>query len=115
MAYGPAAGLEIVGALLEEPSLRHYHLLPSVRGDLLLKLGRPNEARAEFERAASLTRNTRERELAPRPRAARALTPRPSCATIAPVETRRGAPLPQSQIGNGHIRGDDNRWHGLWV
>lgn len=63
MAYGPAAGLEIVEALLGEPSLRHYHLLPSVRGDLLLKLGRPNEARAEFERAASLTRNTREREL----------------------------------------------------
>ena len=63
MAYGPAAGLEIVEALIEEPSLWHYHLLPSVRGDLLAKLGRHEEARIEFERAASLARNTREREL----------------------------------------------------
>jgi RNA polymerase sigma factor (sigma-70 family) len=63
MAFGPAAGLEIVDALTEEPSLKSYHLLPSVRGDLLSKLGRTNEARAEFERAASLTRNSREREL----------------------------------------------------
>jgi RNA polymerase sigma-70 factor (ECF subfamily) len=63
MAFGPAAGLEIVDALNAEPSLKVYHLLPSVRGDLLKKLGRLDEARAEFERAASLTRNTREREL----------------------------------------------------
>jgi predicted RNA polymerase sigma factor len=61
MAFGPAAGLEIVDALTSEPSLKHYHLLPSVRGDLLAKLGRFDEARAEFERAASLTRNERER------------------------------------------------------
>jgi predicted RNA polymerase sigma factor len=63
MADGPAAGLEIVDALRDEPSLKAYHLLPSVRGDLLVRLGRNDEARAEFERAASLTRNTREREL----------------------------------------------------
>jgi len=63
MAFGPAAGLELVDALTAEPSLENYHLLPSVRGDLLKKLGRMDEARAEFERAASLTRNTREREL----------------------------------------------------
>jgi predicted RNA polymerase sigma factor len=63
MAFGPAAGLEILDALLREPSLRSYHLLPAVRGDLLRKLGRYEEARAEFERAASLTENVREREL----------------------------------------------------
>jgi predicted RNA polymerase sigma factor len=63
MAYGPAAGLELVEALNEEPTLKTYHLLPSVRGDLLAKLGRFEEARTEFERAASLTRNAREREL----------------------------------------------------
>ena len=63
MAFGPAAGLELVDALTSEPSLERYHLLPSVRGDLLAKLGRFDEAHAEFERAASLTRNTREREL----------------------------------------------------
>jgi RNA polymerase sigma factor (sigma-70 family) len=63
MAYGPAAGLELVDALAEEPSLAGYHLLPSVRGDLLVKLGRPAEARTEFERAAALTRNARERKL----------------------------------------------------
>ena len=63
MAFGPAAGLELVDALTSEPSLEGYHLLPSVRGDLLAKLGRFDEARAEFERAASLTRNAREREL----------------------------------------------------
>ena len=63
MAQGPQAGLEIVDALASEPSLRHYHLLPSVRGDFLRKLGRLEEARVEFERAASLTRNAREREL----------------------------------------------------
>jgi RNA polymerase sigma-70 factor (ECF subfamily) len=63
MAYGPSAGLEHVEALTSEPVLRNYHLLPSVRGDLLDKLGRHDEARAEFERAAALTRNERERQL----------------------------------------------------
>lgn len=63
MAFGPAAGLELVDALTLEPSLKAYHLLPSVRGDLLAKLGRVDEARVEFERAASLTRNVRERTL----------------------------------------------------
>ena len=63
MAFGPTAGLELVDALTSEPSLARYHLLPSVRGDLLAKLGRFDEAREEFERAASLTRNGRERKL----------------------------------------------------
>jgi RNA polymerase sigma factor (sigma-70 family) len=63
MAFGPAAGLELADGLTSEPSLKTYHLLPSVRGDLLAKLGRLDEARAEFERAASLTRNGRERAL----------------------------------------------------
>jgi predicted RNA polymerase sigma factor len=63
MAFGPAAGLEIVDALAAERSLGAYHLLPAVRGDLLAKLGRHDEARAELERAASLTRNARERDL----------------------------------------------------
>ena len=63
MAYGPAAGLELVDALTSEPSLEAYPLLPSVRGDLLAKLGRLEEAHDEFERAASLTRNARQREL----------------------------------------------------
>ncbi|MFB7269504.1 RNA polymerase sigma factor [Streptomyces sp. NPDC056244] len=70
MAEGPAAGLKLVDALAAEPALKDYHLLPSVRGDLLERLGRNEEARAEFERAASLTRNARERELL-RERAAR--------------------------------------------
>ncbi|MDB4873997.1 MAG: polymerase subunit sigma-24 [Gemmatimonadetes bacterium] len=63
MASGPEHGLAIVDALRSEPTLKNYHLLPGVRGDLLAKLGRHDEARAEFERAASLTRNTRERDL----------------------------------------------------
>jgi RNA polymerase sigma-70 factor (ECF subfamily) len=63
MAFGPAAGLELVDALTAERSLENYHLLPSVRGDLLKKLNRFDEARTEFERAASLTRNARERDL----------------------------------------------------
>jgi len=63
MAFGPAAGLELVDTLTSEPSLKGYHLLPSVRGDFLAKLGRLDEARAEFERAASLTKNARERDL----------------------------------------------------
>jgi RNA polymerase sigma factor (sigma-70 family) len=63
MASGPAAGLEIADTLVDEPALRSYHLLPSVRGDLLMKLGRLDEARVEFEHAAALTRNLRERTL----------------------------------------------------
>ncbi|MEZ0074665.1 RNA polymerase sigma factor [Planotetraspora sp. GP83] len=63
MAYGPQRGLDLVDALIEEPSLKSYHLLPSVRGDLLARLGRHEEARAEFERAASLTQNAPERTL----------------------------------------------------
>ena len=63
MADGPQAGLELVDALTAEPALAGYHLLPSVRGDLLAKLGRRAEARVEFERAAALTRNGRERAL----------------------------------------------------
>ena len=63
MAQDPQAGLDIVDTLINEPSLKNYHLLPSVRGDLLTKLNRHNEARTEFTRAASLTRNTRERNL----------------------------------------------------
>ena len=63
MAFGPAAGLALADALAAEASLQGDHLLPSVRGDLLAKLGRVDEARAEFERAAGLTRNAREREL----------------------------------------------------
>jgi predicted RNA polymerase sigma factor len=63
MAFGPAAGLEIVDTLTPGRSLENYHLLPSVRGDLLKKLNRIEEARVEFERAASMTRNARERDL----------------------------------------------------
>jgi len=63
MAFGPAAGLELIDTLTSEPSLKTYHLLPSVRGDFLFKLGRFTEARAEFERAATQTQNAREREL----------------------------------------------------
>lgn len=63
MAFGPAAGLDLVDALVSEPSLKAYHLLPAVRGDLLRKVGRSEEARVEFERAASLTENARERDL----------------------------------------------------
>jgi predicted RNA polymerase sigma factor len=63
MAFGPAVGLEILDAVADEPALQEYHLLPSVRGDYLAKLGRIEEARAEFLKAASLTRNERERDL----------------------------------------------------
>lgn len=63
MAFGPAAGLELVDALAADPALRTYHLLPSVQGDLLVRLGRLDEARAAFERAAALTKNARERKL----------------------------------------------------
>ena len=62
MAFGPEAGLPLVESLSDEPSLRAYHLLPSVRGDLLARMGRNEEARVEFERAAALTRNARERD-----------------------------------------------------
>jgi predicted RNA polymerase sigma factor len=70
MAFGPRAALEIVDALREEPALDDYHLLPTVRGDLLAKLGRPDEARAEFERAAQLTANSRQRAALLQPAAA---------------------------------------------
>jgi predicted RNA polymerase sigma factor len=63
MAFGPAAGLEVADALVDEPTMRGYHLLHAVRGDLLEKLGRLDEARAEFERAAEMTRNERERDV----------------------------------------------------
>jgi RNA polymerase sigma-70 factor (ECF subfamily) len=63
MAFGPAAGLQLADTLMDEPSLKAYHLLPAVRGDFLAKLGRWDEARAELERAASLTQNARERDL----------------------------------------------------
>ncbi len=86
MAYGPAAGLQLVDQLAAEPSLRTYHLMPSVRGDLLAKLGRLAEAREEFERAAALTRNERERTLL--------LARAAEC-----LRTGEGGPGPQS---NGH-------------
>ncbi|PRD50151.1 RNA polymerase sigma factor [Phyllobacterium myrsinacearum] len=63
MAFGPQAGLDLIDQLAGEPSLQGYHLLPGIRGDLLLKLDRPDEARVEFERAAGLTRNARERTI----------------------------------------------------
>ena len=63
MAYGPAAGLEAADALRADPQLAQYHLLPSVRGDLLFKLGKLDEARKEFERAAAMTRNRKEQLL----------------------------------------------------
>jgi predicted RNA polymerase sigma factor len=63
MAFGPEVGLQAVDELAAEGALDRYHLLPSVRGDLLARLGRDEEARAEFERAASMTNNAREREL----------------------------------------------------
>src|SRR5262249_20299383 len=63
MAFGPSAGIEILDAISAQPPLKSYHLLPAVRGDLLSKVGRAAEARAEFQRAASLTRNARERAL----------------------------------------------------
>ncbi len=80
MAFGPATGLEIVDALTGEPALQGYHLLPSVRGDLLVKLGRLEEAQVEFERAASLTRNERERTLL--------LDRAAACARVAPDSPR---------------------------
>jgi predicted RNA polymerase sigma factor len=84
MAYGPAAGLDLVDQLLDAPALRNYHLLPSVRGDLLAKLGRHAEARHEFERAAGLTQNDRERHPAASPRR-RPIGTRPARLPIAVV------------------------------
>jgi len=79
MAFGPQAGLDLADTLMGEPALEQYHLLPSVRGDLLMKLGRIHEAQPEFERAASLTRNARERDLLlERARACETVTPRGS-------------------------------------
>ena len=80
MAQGPAAGLELVDQLTADPALRNYHLLPSVRGDLLQKLGRLPEARTEFERAATLTRNARERSLL--------LARAQACSDIPPAPTK---------------------------
>ncbi|WTT35026.1 RNA polymerase subunit sigma-24 [Kitasatospora sp. NBC_00085] len=84
MAHGPAAALELVDALAAEPALREYHLLPSVRGDLLARLGRAAEARTEFERAAVLTRNARERELLLERAANAGATPGPPAPPVAP-------------------------------
>jgi predicted RNA polymerase sigma factor len=79
MAFGPAAGLQLIDTLTSEPSLKSYHLLPSVRGDFLFKLGRFAEAQQEFARAASLTRNAREREfLLARVRASAQSSPPPA-------------------------------------
>jgi RNA polymerase sigma factor (sigma-70 family) len=89
MAFGPAAGLAIVDALTDEPALAGYHLLPSVRADFLAKLGRVEEARAELERAASLTRNARERDLLLRRRDALATAKSPA---PAPPSTDPAAP-----------------------
>jgi RNA polymerase sigma-70 factor, ECF subfamily len=90
MAFGAQAGLDMVDVLVAEPALQGYHLLPSVRGDLLMKLGRPDEARAEFERAAALTRNEQERELSTeRARAAGAqAAERPEASPAAPQAGR---------------------------
>jgi RNA polymerase sigma-70 factor (ECF subfamily) len=94
MASGPAAGLRLVDTLTAEPSLKAYHLLPSVRGDLLTKLGRFEEARAEFERAASLTRNARERTLLLERAAAcaRGQSHAPSKKSTSPVSSEYSAP-----------------------
>ncbi|OOG64883.1 RNA polymerase subunit sigma-24 [Rhodanobacter sp. B04] len=86
MASGPLAGLELVDTLIDEPALQHYHLLPAVRGDLLARLDRPDEARVEFERAAALTQNARERELL--------LSRARSCTAEAITVTLPGAPSP---------------------
>jgi predicted RNA polymerase sigma factor len=80
MASGPQAGLDLVDGLMSEPALRDYHLLPSVRGDLLAKLGRNAEACVEFQRAASMTRNERERALLLK-RAAACASDHPASAT----------------------------------
>jgi RNA polymerase sigma factor (sigma-70 family) len=102
MAFGAQAGLDMVDVLVAEPALRGYHLLPSVRGDLLMKLGRPDEARAEFERAAALTRNEQERELsAERARTAEVQAAEPPAAgppapAAGPPEPSAGPPAPSA-------------------
>jgi RNA polymerase sigma factor (sigma-70 family) len=88
MAFGPAAGLEVADALLAEPSLGSYHLLPAVRADFLTKLGRLDEARAELERAATLTQNKRERDLL--------LARAAACASGDPSGVRPRSPVPAS-------------------
>jgi RNA polymerase sigma factor (sigma-70 family) len=92
MAYGPAAGLELVDGLASEPSLKSYHLLPAVRGDLLDKLGRFEEAGAEFEHAASLTQNVRERTL---------LLER-AAAVIARARSARSNPAAERELPDRH-------------
>jgi RNA polymerase sigma factor (sigma-70 family) len=93
MAFGPAAGLEVADALRDEPQLASYHLLPSVRGDLLSKLGRRDEAHAEFKRAAALTRNERERALLLARAAACAVSgPRPALPAAAAPARDYGSP-----------------------
>src|SRR2546428_12101594 len=98
MAFGPQAGLEIVDTLTSEPSLAGYHLLPSVRGDLLFKLGRYDQARQAFERAALQARNARERELL-RARAAGAAT----ATGIGPGRGREA--WTESRVGHTHCCG----------
>ncbi len=98
MAYGPAAGLEIVNALTSEPSLAQYHLLPSVRGDLLAKLGRGDEARVEFERAASLTRNTSQVEHRSSQRAWSGSCEREEIGDVAPVGALKRKPVGGSEL-----------------
>ena len=93
MAYGPEAALELVDALVAEHALSDYHLLPSVRGDLLARLGRVDEARAELERAAALTQNESERRLLSR-RARRALGARGFAARRSPPTATGGREQP---------------------
>ncbi|AUY52419.1 sigma-70 family RNA polymerase sigma factor [Streptomyces sp. CB01881] len=106
MADGPAAALELVDALAAEPALREYHLLPSVRGDLLARLGRAAEARAEFERAAALTRNARERELLlDRAADTDATADGPTAAAGTDADTRTGAGADTRADTNAGARG----------
>ncbi len=91
MAFGPQAGLDLADQLAAEPSLRGYHLLPSVRGDLLMKLGRTAEAQAEFQRASELTANARERELS-RQRARAAAAEPPAASSPAPSSSPASPP-----------------------
>ena len=108
MAFGPDAGLEIIDAVASDPALAGYHLLPSVRGDLLAKLGRADEARAEFQRAASLTRNDSGAFPAARTRRGlpgRAVGPRP----VSPP-TATGAPATGPGLVARPFRGDTGGW-----
>jgi RNA polymerase sigma-70 factor, ECF subfamily len=105
MAYGPGAGLELADALRSEPALDGYHLLSSVRGDLLAKLGRIDEARREFERAASLTRNGPERALL--------LERAALCAAAAPAPGGTGGPSPErSRVRSSTARAGRGRSQG---